>query len=413
MKNVLVKSTFSDLAYLLNTTISFIAYSRINPHCHSPKAIIKRFFYGYEFKNIEPYFDQEIFISSVTQRPNYLNLIKNTTSHKKDSAIYFPEASQKKNYALKNILYAIYWFWKQCISNHKTWSLKELLFIASEISITLNTIDFLEKNYKDKIKCKKFLCFDATFGHDALLVSLFKRFKIPTYSLQHSFFFKFKSFIPEEIIKYDVNYPDYYLFWSQKQIDVVVKNFGALPHNLLIAGNPNYRNKEIPIVKQTFRKCLVLLSRFYYHKENLLLLKELSKMENIEFDIRPHPSLKEIPEQIDFNEYINTCNLYGFTLDENKKVLGKVFRDGNYDFSICFNTAAYFDSLSSGLICFRYAFNENEDFEGLDDKFITQRQLIEKIEDFKKQSPEALREKISTILNEAIGTDTFEYPNIL
>ncbi|MEI7505134.1 MAG: hypothetical protein WCJ61_17805, partial [Paludibacter sp.] len=366
-----------------------------------------------KYEGITSHLNKDIFFSTVSSRPNYIQLDKNCLHHLPEVEIYQHLKTEIKYFKITHVLVSLLWFMKSLILKPKGWTIKELLFVAGKMCFALNTISFLKYSFINEIKVKKAIFHDPNFGNDAILCAFFKRIGIPTYSLQHSYNFEFKIFNPEEIIKYDTDFADYYLCWSKNQMKLLKQSFNQKGSNLVLAGNPNLMNHSLPAIKQSFKRCLVLLSRFYYHNENLQLLDELSKINGIEFIVRPHPSLKELPDSIDFNVYITKCKLYGFELNETQMSFDNLINEYQLDFGICLNTAAYFDCYAQGLICFRYANNENEFLEGLDDRFIDSITLLSLVNKYAKMNQSNLYKDIKSMLESEIGIGIFNYPQII
>jgi len=393
--------------------ISFIAYHRIDVARYSCKKLLGSFFRADVFLGIEKYLKQPVFFSSVSGRPDYVRLDENCSRHIPGLKIYWHKMQSAWFFRMKHIGCSLSWLLRSLLLRPAGWRVSELIFLASKMACILNTISRLEQTTRGNVLVQKAVFHDPNFGGDAVLCAFFKKIGVPTYSLQHSYNFDFLLFKPEEIIKYDTDFADHYLCWSENQKRLFQQRFKVAGDNILVAGNPNLIDHVLPPIRQSFKRCLVLLSRFYYHYENLQMLDELSKVPGISFVVRPHPSLKEIPERIDFDLYRQKCKGYGFELSENPMLFKDAVEEHGIDFGVCLNTAAYFDCYAYGLVCFRYTLNENEYLEGLDDRFSDAASLVAQIKKCASEAQDVLYGKVQKMLEAEIGLNRFDYRNIL
>ncbi|MDH4460937.1 MAG: hypothetical protein QE277_05905 [Flectobacillus sp.] len=292
---------------------------------------------------------------------------------------------------------------------HVKYNIKTKLYLASKLAMYMSIQRQLEKHkFKVSHENKKYITFNSAIATENLLTQFFKEKCIPTYSLCHSYFVPYKHFIPIDVINGENIVSDYTLAWGKTFIEDLNRNYAISPDKVLIAGNPKYPKKSI-VIKQTFKVCIVLLGRIFYHESNIKIIKELSKIskkENILFCLKLHPSL-------DVSLYRQLCDDTTLKIIETKESLTELLESDNYDFAIVNNSTAYYEAMYYNLICLRYEPSENESFIGLDDYFHDAESLQAKIVFFKTTNITVLNTEIEYLLQNTIGMGINQYKELL
>lgn len=269
----------------------------------------------------------------------------------------------------------------------------KLYFLAHIIKL-LNQISLVEKVKTTTIK--KYICFNSAYREESLLTLYFKKRNIETITIQHGIFCDFKLTIPFDQINSENWIADKMLCWGQSTVDYLTKK-GFDESRFIMMGNLKYKNLKIDHIHQTFTKCLVLLGRELYVDTNNKLLDTLQEYNakhgnSILFYIKKHPFLHDETHK----EHA--------AVDKNIVFIGKehsvqeVLKSDMVDFSISVNTTAYYESLALGKPCLRWTEAENEDFEGIDDKFDNLLELESQLEKLKSTNQDALKKDIERVI---------------
>ena len=162
-------------------------------------------------------------------------------------------------------------------------------------------------------------------------------------------------------------------------------------------GNPKYKDLTIEQVDQSFTKCLVLLGRAIYIPSNeklLSLLKEFNKKHNnkILFYIKKHPFLMDV-EHKSFASISDNMIFLG-----REHSVQEVLRSDMVNFTIAVNTTAYYESLALGKISLRWSESENEEFIGMNDKFVNLSQFETKLNEFTQKPEPEIRQEMKDII---------------
>ena len=289
--------------------------------------------------------------------------------------------------------------------------LKSTLYISSKFCFYLNSHKDLLKLNRNSIKLKNYVSFCSAVGFENLITQFFNQeTNVNTFSLTHEVLFgRYKKDIPLNYINGFNNVSKKIIVWGEYSKQDLIENFKIKDSDIIISGNPKYTNKN-STVKKSFISCIVILPRDIYHESNvelLYLLKNLSKELNFEVSIKLHPSL------IYFNEYDDIAKQCNFKLIDNSITLKDCLLSDKYDFSVGYNTNAYYESLYFDMPFFRYEKPENEIFRGLNDKFSTEQQLSNKIEEFKNKDQDFLNAEIQKVLISSLGLGINNYSKIL
>jgi hypothetical protein len=89
------------------------------------------------------------------------------------------------------------------------------------------------------------------------------------------------------------------------------------------------------------------------------------------------------------------------------------FNEIKYDFSIVNNSTTYYEAMYAGMICFRYEKSENEEFKGLNDKFIDSETLQSRIQYFTFTDNQKLNDEVENLLINTLGMGINNYKQIL
>lgn len=269
------------------------------------------------------------------------------------------------------------------------------LFLIGLITKLFNQISTLEK-----IQCpeniQRYICFNAAYKEESLLTLYFKNRGIETISMQHGIFCDFKLIIPFDYINLDNMIADKLLCWGQSTIDYLTSK-GIDQSRLILMGNPKYKDLTIEQVDQSFTKCLVLLGRAIYIPSNeklLSLLKEFNKKHNnkILFYIKKHPFLMDV-EHKSFASISDNMIFLG-----REHSVQEVLRSDMVNFTIAVNTTAYYESLALGKISLRWSESENEEFIGMNDKFVNLSQFETKLNEFTQKPEPEIRQEMKDII---------------
>jgi hypothetical protein len=283
-----------------------------------------------------------------------------------------------------------------------------MLFVASKIVFYKNIHHQLLHNFNG-IKGKKLITFNSAVGAENLICQIFNINDGITFSLSHGFFVLYKDFIPIDIINGENIVAQKILVWGSDSVIDLNRNYKLSKERIVVAGNAKYPSKTIK-VKQTFEKCIVLLGRPIYNVSNLEIIKILKKtiLESpmISFDVKLHPSLN-------IELYKELCDQANIKVLEGNKSLIDIFGDDKYDFAIVNNSTAYYEAMYADMICFRYELSENEQFNGLVDRFLDSETLKNRIEYFANIDSIKINSEVEVLLNTTLGMGINNYSQII
>ncbi len=285
---------------------------------------------------------------------------------------------------------------------------KANIYLISKTVFYMNSIHiFTAKDFVFPQHLKTYIAFNSSFGIEAFLTQFFRLHALATYSLQHGIYYFFPPPVPREVVNYENMQADYLLCWGQYTIDEMLK-FGITKQRLLLGGHPFY-NGPIEEVRRSFQSCLFLLARIKYDRTNkkiLEVLKEFRDKYNIRITIRLHPSL-------DYNRYAQIAAGFHFEVDTINATVYDCLKSKAYDFTIAYNTSAYYESLAFGLMAFSYRDDSMEKYMTLGDYFRNADELIRIIEKYKGMDAGELDERINNFLNYTLGTNENNYFKLL
>lgn len=292
----------------------------------------------------------------------------------------------------------------------KKFSLSEVLFLTSRLVLYRNTYNQLSKELKSfNFQDSNVILFNSAYTLENLITQYVNTKGGKTISLSHSFFVNYRRFIPLDIINGEFNTSNKLLVWGESSKKDLVENFQYEYDKVIVAGNPKYPYKPVKL-KNTFKKCLVLLGRKIYEDSNVeiinILKKCLEKDESIKFELKLHLSL-------DNSFYQKLCEGANISIFDGKESLVDVFKNNEFDFAIVNNSTAYYEAMYFDLICFRFLPSENEMFFGLSDYFDDADSLISKIAYFKTIDITTLNNQVEQLLKDTIGMGINRYKELI
>ncbi len=275
------------------------------------------------------------------RRKDYRELLDFVRASTAESSVFdFSEANIKCCFNIRRILWSL-----RVALRIKRTSVKESLYIAAYLCYYASIIDELKRK---NLTPKKYCAFSSVHPLEAIFVDYFKQKNIPTYSLQHGIYYIFKNtFIADSLAYVNFN-ADYHLCWGQYSKDEFTA-YGIESSKLVVAGYPR---KIETVVKNVWdrKKCVVLLSRVIYHKENidlLVLLSLLAKEDGVKFSLKLHPSL-------DFELYSELAKKYGFDIIDKSITMTELFENNDYGWAVSVNTSTYYEAYMNKLPTLRY-----------------------------------------------------------
>ncbi len=365
----------------------------------SARDVFKEFYIGTQITDLSKVLDTKAssVISFLIDRDDYKDLANSVKDIYPDSSIVKLSGLPNKKVSFLSFSYFKHLAkaTKLIFSRSTNESFITKLFLIGLITKLFNQINVL-----DKAQCpeniKRYICFNAAYKEESLLTLYFKNRGIETISMQHGIFCDFKLIIPFDYINFDNMIADKLLCWGQSTVDYLTSK-GIDPSRLLLMGNPKYKDLTIGHVDQSFTKCLVLLGRAIYIPSNdklLSLLNEFNKKHNnrILFYIKKHPFLMDV-EHKSFASISDNMIFLG-----REHSVQEVLRSDMVNFTIAVNTTAYYESLALGKISLRWSESENEEFIGMDDKFVNLSEFESKLQEFSEKPEAEVRQEMKDII---------------
>lgn len=295
----------------------------------------------------------------------------------------------------------------------KVWNLN--LSINARLSLSSILIDYISayRSLRSAVENKniplseiKYIPFNSSVGLENIITQYINNNKGKTYHLCHGLhfapnylFFSIDSFNKELIAAHTI------LSWGQSFVDNDQNHYA---HE--IVGNPKYPEKKIEIKINT-NTAIVLLARGQYDDNNCKLIEVLAEYTNIrdtKFYIKPHPTC-------DINRIRELCNHYGLEF-VSEGTINDLFKHSKFGFAISYESTAYFEAMYHNIICFRYAYEENECYGELDNRFMNAEQLDNQINKYLNKL-QGDNSKINTIIHDTlryeIGMGINRYREIL
>ncbi|PWK77723.1 hypothetical protein LX99_02608 [Mucilaginibacter oryzae] len=373
--------------------------------------IISLFFKVRKLGKLRDVFSKNILVTNGIDRNDYTELIEGFTKDLSDYSYYsltgLPNEYTVK-LSLKSFFSAVnYVFFKKrrCIN-----SFKEKLCIAGAIVYYRRILDDLENSFAGiNLQGKKYVAFNSAYDIETLITLFFKSKGVTTYHLSHGVsYIKYKKTMPLDRVNGENITADNILVWGESSKRDLINNYSIFPEKILVAGNPKYPKRKIN-VKQSFKTGIVFLGRNIYDDQNVRIVEivgEVSKLWQIKFVIKPHP-------RSDLNRIRLVAKNYDIDVVDTKYTINDILKTGSYDFAIAYNTTVYYEAMYYSLVCLRYDQDENEDYEGIEDKFRDEESLMKQINKFKNMENEDLNVKIDNLLVTVLGMGIDNYKMIL
>lgn len=284
-------------------------------------------------------------------------------------------------------------------------SLVSRAYIAAKMAGYSCVIDDLETNFRDfSLAGKHYIPFCAPINHEALMTLYFKTKGAKTYCTFHGNFGRYVGQIANDVVNGENIHTDRVLVFGETQKNDLIRDFAIDPQKISVAGNPKYPYRPISL-KGSYTSCLILGGIGLYDedlRELLLVVEAVAKQTDITFALKPHP-LSHIQNDDVWKEISHVRLL------DKAQTIQTLFQSDEYDFAITHNTSSYYECFIAGLKVFRWAKNENLDFEGLDDRFVNGEQLLEKIKKASETSNEILSQEAETLLKNVLGYGLNKY----
>ena len=398
-KSLLEKLNYTYKGYNLKYLVPGYFTFLFSDDALSAREVFKEFYIGTQIIDLTKALETKSssIISFLIDRDDYKDLASSVQAIYSDSSIV-----KLSGLPTKKVSFLSFSYFKHLAKASKlvfTRSIDESfmtkLFLIGLITKLFNQISTLEK-----IQCpeniQRYICFNAAYKEESLLTLYFKNRGIETISMQHGIFCDFKLIIPFDYINLDNMIADKLLCWGQSTVDYLTSK-GIDQSRLILMGNPKYKDLTIEQVDQSFTKCLVLLGRAIYIPSNeklLSLLKEFNKKHNnkILFYIKKHPFLMDV-EHKSFASISDNMIFLG-----REHSVQEVLRSDMVNFTIAVNTTAYYESLALGKISLRWSESENEEFIGMNDKFVNLSQFETKLNEFTQKPELEIRQEMKDII---------------
>lgn len=393
---------------LLMKPYSTIVYDSYKLHSLSVINILKKAFKTFDFSDFSSQFKKyNTVVTLQVNRLDYLELLKLYTNNINNCSepYCFENILEKRYISLRNIIEGVCFFLKMVgiIEGYKN-----NLYVSVMYINYLNQISSLEKSFKlIEIKNKTYIPFNSAFDIENLCTQYLNNKECKTVHISHGLnYINYKSDESYDYVNGLCISGNEVLVWGESSKKNLLDNYFC-QKLIKVTGNPKYPFKQIS-VSLKFTNCIVFLARPAFDEYNNCLLNlvcKISRISKIKFSIKAHPfsNVKNIEK---------VCINYNINLVSNKVTIHDLMSSKEFDFSITYNTTVYFESLYYDLLSLRYALGENEDFDGLDDKFSSIDEFQEKILKFKMMNQNMLNDSIEKLLIYNLGMGISEYSNI-
>lgn len=307
-------------------------------------------------------------------------------------------------FSFGNLFFSI----KTCVFNKLGLSIKEKASLAFRMAHYMNTIDFIEKLSIPVPKVYCSLC--STLSYEGILDRYFSKRGASTYTLQHGIYVPFKKPVLDMVL-YENMVSDHILCWGEFTRHNLIK-YGVPKEKIIIGGYPHPTSSLRPhSYHSSSPTFLVLLARATYDTNNIKLLQIISGLKarlhpGTRILVKTHPSL-------DMVKYKNLCGSYGFELIQDKTI-NEIFHNPQFDFSMAYNTTAYFESYAHNRISFHFIDQDIEhDAFVMDDAFSSADELYDKMIRFsslvdKSHFWQAVEERMKFLMGFGINNYTNE-----
>lgn len=286
-----------------------------------------------------------------------------------------------------------------------------LFFFAAVYYHYVTLINDLERYFgKMDLRWSSYMPINSSTYEETILTEYFKRSGCKTFHYCHG-----QHFVSYKIAPYFdfVNaaniVADKIILWGRASFEDIKTNFPEYlkTKEIYIGGNPRMKKKSIS-AKQTFRRGIIFLGAFEHYRENLTLLETMADVmreRKICFDVKPHPSIP--PHEIQV-----LCEKYGMKLYDKSLTISAILGSQNYDFAVVNQSNIYYEALYENLVSFRYALHENPQIKGLNDKFVSKNEFLERLDYFSAMPREVLNSEVEQLLVDCMGMGVNSYREI-
>lgn len=403
---------------LVKNNIDFnkaIAHNILNVAYFKPPSyytIFKSFFKSLDVKEFVTNFNlHKNVYTCFVDRIDHIALVKSCRADVPNSILLQSQIFKPKlKISIKNIFMSIHTLKK---ARQLKIDIKSKLYLASQLCYNLNVENALKNELikrRSKFTNHSYIALISSYGIENLFSQVINHNStIRTYSLSHGVsYINYNQQKPLDYINGFNICSQYVIVWGKSSKDDLIKNFNFPQEKILVGGNPKYPSKKINL-KTEFKSCIVLLPREIYDKSNIELLEliaEYKKNNSVKVSVKLHPSLN-------YQKYEGITKQFGFEIcSKNYSLIDELCSD-KYDFAIAYNTTAYYEAMYFNLFCLRYAMNENELFDGLEDKFSTVSDLDYIIKQFKRIDASIVDKQATKLLEATLGMGINNYAKIL
>lgn len=285
--------------------------------------------------------------------------------------------------------------------------MKEKIFLFSLIYhyiFVINRLLFILDN--KSVVLRKYIPFNSSYRIENIITQVLNIKGVNTYHLCHGLHFvQFKNFYPVDYLNQFNVSAQYILAWG----DCFLQN-NSEKYVFEVVGNPKYPYKKIR-VKNSFSHCIVFLSRPIYEEGNMKLLNILAEIKAekpiLNFAVKPHPN------SMNLNFIEQFCQDKKMEYLNKDVTISSILQSGRFDFSISYQTNVYFEAMYYNLPCFRYIYQENEDWGDHDDRFLEKEDLLNQIDKIRNKDREQLSKELERILVTSLGMGINRYKEVI
>ena len=277
--------------------------------------------------------------------------------------------------------------------------------ISSKFVLYINSLLQIEKI--DFSGIKKYLTQSSVLNYESLLTQFFNSKGVETISLTEAIYTIHHFNRPIDCLQYENFDSKKYLMWGQSSVDAFLE-YGISKDRLFVAGYPKDNVQQNMKEHNSFKECMVLLSRELFHESNIKLL-EILKHDSfaVNYHLKLHPG--DNPSY--YKKYVSQYNMSIVPTD---KTINETLCKEQFDFSIAVNTNAYYEALMRGIPCMRFYDGTFELPAGYDDIFQTVDEYFAKLSIIKKMClSDNYQTKINEILRYCIGVGIDNYKTLI
>lgn len=352
----------------------------------------------------------KLFVSYPLNRKDHYELISRSVSgfNGKDVTIYAPNYERKSKFIEE--LYKIRFPNVVLLCKlFKKFNKTELSFIPRSYRLLYFAKTYLECKQVDRFakslssnRPKAHIAFCSSgFSEEAVITSICKKDKIPTFTLQHGFIPDHSGSFKSIDVQNENVIADYSLLWGKSSFDIQKTFVDA--NKLIIAGNPKYDIKIQKSIKNFRPKIATLfLSVPSFKDSNKKMISIVNEFSNnhpeIKIRLKAHPFDKES----DYTSLITSKNL---SFEGKEKSVGDLLKDS--DFVILHSTSISYEALIYRIPIFKFKDKNYSKFWDDRDAFSNAIELDKLFKDMQ------LKEKYVSLMNfyDSLLKNTFYFEN--